>query len=129
MFRVHCFNKYGKNKNSDCPDLEVTYYIECSEKIVNEGSRMRREIDVPIICQHESINTPIPEKITTVTTETPNPFDKWTAPPEDSSIEQMMTTLNDGITEIFDTSFETFNWTAFITEMTSVNQDNYIYRG
>ena len=70
LFRVHCFNKYGKNKNSDCPDLEVTYYIECSEKIEKEDlelkkSRTRRQIDVPIICQHESINNPLLENKTT----------------------------------------------------------------
>ena len=108
LFRIHCFNKYGKNKNDDCPDLEVTYYIECSEKIETEDldlkkSRMRRNIDVPIICQHESINTPIPENITTafldiaITTEISNTLNQWTSPQEDSTTKQMMTSLNDGM--------------------------------
>ena len=107
LFRIHCFNKYGKNENDDCPDLEVTYYIECYEKIEKEDldlreSYMRRKNNAPIICQHESTNNSIPENKTTdlqevaITTETPNTFDQWTASQEDSSTEQM-TTLNDGI--------------------------------
>ena len=104
LFRIHCFNKYGKHKNDNCPDLEVTYYIECSEKedLGLRESRMRREIEVPIICQQESIDISIPEKITTglqeiaITTKTPNTSNQSAAPQEDSSTEQMMTSLNDG---------------------------------
>ena len=106
LFRIHCFNKYGKNENDDCPDLEVTYYIECYEKIEKEDldlreSYMRRKNNAPIICQHESTNNSIPENKTTdlqevaITTETPNTFDQWTASQEDSSTEQIVTNLND----------------------------------
>ena len=126
MFRIHCFNKYGKNKNRDCPDLEVTYYIECSEKIEKEDldlreSYMRRKIDIPIICQHESIKENITngsQKVA-ITTETPNSLKQWTAPQEDSSTQQMTTTLNDGI----------FENLVFKTENTSEVQYVYIYVG
>ena len=146
LFRIHCFNKYGKNKNDDCPDLEVTYYIECSEKIENEEpdlekSQMRRKNHIPIICQHESINTPIPKNKTTglqeieITIETPNTLDQSTAPLEDLSTEETMTTLDDGILEPekVEITTETPNtldqWTAPIEDsrtekmMTTLNDD------
>ena len=105
---------------------------------------MRRKIDVPIICQHESINTTIPENITSgppevaITTEMPNTPYQWTPPQEESNTEQMRTTLNGGTFETLDTTFETFDltttWTEEITAMKSKKQyiifpDNstYIY--
>lgn len=125
FFRIHCFNKYGKNKNDDCPDLELTYYIECSKKIEQENldlrpSRMRRKIDVPIICQHESIKAPMPENITTdlkedeITTEPSNTLDSWTSPQEDTA---------------FETLESTTKWTEEITEMTNEIEYVYIYVG
>ena len=102
---------------------------------------MRRKIDVPIICQDESINTTIPENIISgppevaITTEMPNTPDQWTPPQEESNTEQMMTTLNGGTFETLDTTFDlTTTWTEEITAIKSKKQyiifpDNstYIY--
>ena len=56
-FRVHCFNNYAKNEI--CPDLEVSYYIECSTKI-DLGIKINRQKEKsqeeskqnPIVCQN-----------------------------------------------------------------------------
>ena len=78
IFRVHCFNYYDKNKDKECPDLEVRYLIECTERIENLDLRdnaigRRGDLqDPPIVCQQESA---IPEHTTTglmQTTETPS---------------------------------------------------------
>ena len=99
LFRVHCFNNYEKNKDKNCPDLELTYYIECSEKIENLDLRendIGRRGDPPIICQQEpqqeinkkpSRNSTSSEDTTTAllqTTETPSTTEQLTDQPEDS---------------------------------------------
>lgn len=51
ILRVHCWNNYGKNKGKECPDLELRYYIECSDREgfdINKHIRKRRS---PIVCQ------------------------------------------------------------------------------
>ena len=81
---------------------------------------MRRKIDVPIICQHESIKAPMPENITTdlkedeITTEPSNTLDSWTSPQEDTA---------------FETLESTTKWTEEITEMTNEIEYVYIYVG
>ena len=36
-FSVHCFNDY--DGNGQCPDLEVSYYMECYELVKDGGQR------------------------------------------------------------------------------------------
>ena len=56
---MHCFNDYGKNKGRDCPDLEVRYFIECSDMIDFDEIDHRRRKRSPIVCQPESIDASI----------------------------------------------------------------------
>ena len=37
LLRVHCFNNYENNRI--CPDLEVRYFIECSETEIFEAAK------------------------------------------------------------------------------------------
>ena len=50
FLRVHCFNNYGKNRDKNCPDLEIRYLIECDGEIDKE-KRHRRS---PIVCQEDA---------------------------------------------------------------------------
>ena len=55
--RVHCWNDNGKNKGKNCPDLEISYYIECTEQIDFEAIKNRRKRS-PIVCvQNDSLNS------------------------------------------------------------------------
>ena len=54
--RVHCWNDYGKNKGKNCPDLEISYYIECTEQIDFQSIKNRKKRS-PIVCENESFNT------------------------------------------------------------------------
>ena len=43
IFRVHCFNNYENNQ--DCTDLEVRYFIECSETEIFEAAQATFSFD------------------------------------------------------------------------------------
>ena len=110
FFRVHCFNKYGKNKNKNCPDLELTYYIECSEQIdldLRENHMRRRgkeSSDDPIICQQARIPNNIIGGLKGGEVATATPIlVPWTSA-SDSGPEQMIATTNDGNMETLETS-------------------------
>ena len=53
MFRVHCWNKYGKNKNENCPDLEIRYYVECTVPTDFGSTRYRRNAEIPFTCREK----------------------------------------------------------------------------
>ena len=39
-FRIHCFNNY---RNNNCPDLEVSYLIECQQSSDQNKAQIRRK--------------------------------------------------------------------------------------
>jgi len=41
-FRVHCWNYYGKNKEKECPDLEIRYFIDCSTTVKEENHQRKK---------------------------------------------------------------------------------------
>ena len=101
---------YGKNKNKNCPDLELTYYIECSEQIdldLRENHLRRRgkeSSDDPIICQQARIPNNIIGGLQGGEVATATPIlVPWTTAP-DSGSEQMIATTNDGNMETLETS-------------------------
>ena len=51
LLRVHCWNNYGKNKGKECPDLELRYYIECSDREGFDITKHIRTRRSPIVCQ------------------------------------------------------------------------------
>lgn len=61
VFRVHCWNNYGNNIGQNCPDLEISYYIECSEEIDFNEIKNRRKKRTPVVCQKELIQDFIQE--------------------------------------------------------------------
>ena len=54
LLRIHCFNNYGKNEKTNCPDLEVRYYIECSEETDLSVIKYRRNRRSPIVCRENN---------------------------------------------------------------------------
>ena len=52
-FRVHCWNKHGKNKNENCPDLEIRFYVECTLPTDFGSIRNRRNAEVPFTCREK----------------------------------------------------------------------------
>ena len=80
-FRVHCFNNFRKTE-ANCPDLEVSYYIKCSEEIdftdTEFTERVKRSAlessNSSIVCQKDTtvpITTTPPTTTVQATTTTP----------------------------------------------------------
>ena len=53
FFRIHCWNDFGKNVGSSCPDLELRYFIECLDQEGFDINHHVRNERSPFVCQAE----------------------------------------------------------------------------